>query len=277
MVELNNLNEYNGKNRASISSFTNDQKNAYVDLLEFINTPYDEKDYKRALVGPAGTGKTYLVKALIMNSNISYSLIGLSAPTHKAARVLNESIRIPNVKVNTLQSDLGLKLNFDVEKFDISSPPFDPKGRIKIGDFKLYIVDESSMINRSLLGLLEKIAKSNKTKIIYIGDSSQLPPVGELYSPAFKGVKTFALNQIVRQGEDNPISILLNILRDDIKNKTYNFLNYIYNNPSKFNQDYIKGYQVCTSEEFQRLVYTNFRDEELTKNVDYAKVVAYTI
>ena len=40
MVELNNLNEYNGKNRASISSFTNDQKNAYVDLLEFINTPY---------------------------------------------------------------------------------------------------------------------------------------------------------------------------------------------------------------------------------------------
>ena len=85
MVELNNLNEYNGKNRASIASFTNDQKNAYVDLLEFINTPYDEKDYKRALVGPAGTGKTYLVKALIMNSNISYSLIGLSAPTHKAA------------------------------------------------------------------------------------------------------------------------------------------------------------------------------------------------
>jgi exodeoxyribonuclease-5 len=276
MVNFGNPSEYNRKNRASISSFTDDQKKAYVDLLEFINAEYNPLDYKRALVGPAGTGKTYLVKALIMNSNISYSLIGLSAPTHKAARVLNESIRLPNIKVNTLQSDLGLKLNFDVEKFDISSPPFDPRGRIKIGDFKLYIVDESSMINRSLLGLLEKVAKSNKVKLIYIGDSSQLPPVGELYSPAFKGIKTFSLTEIVRQGDDNPISILLNILRDDIKNKTYNFLNYIYNNPSRFNQDYIKGYQVCNSADFQQLVYTNFRDEELTKNVDYAKVVAFT-
>ena len=45
-------------------------------------------------------------------------MIGLAAPTHKACRVLNESICIPNVKVNTLQSDLGLRVNFDTDKFD---------------------------------------------------------------------------------------------------------------------------------------------------------------
>lgn len=156
-------------NRASTSNFTNDQKIAYDKLIEFINSPFDPKDYKRALTGAAGTGKTYLVKALILNSAMSYSLIGLAAPTHKACRVLGESIHIPGIKANTLQSDLGLRLNFDVEKFDLNNPPFDPKGKIKIGNYRLYIVDEASMINRGLCTFLERTCVSNKCKIIYIG------------------------------------------------------------------------------------------------------------
>lgn len=266
----------NGKDAVSTLDFTKDQNAAYNKLIEFINAPYDSNDYKRALVGPAGTGKTYLVKALIKNSNLSYSTIGLAAPTHKACRVLGESIKIPNVTVNTLQSDLGLRLNFDVEKFDINNPPFDPKGKIKIDGYKLYIVDESSMINRGLMMFLEKICKSHKTKIIYIGDSSQLAPVGEKYSSALKGVKTCKLNQIVRQGDDNPVSHLLNLLRYDVVHKTFSFLEYISKNPSKFNESNTKGYCVCNPVDFERNIITNFSDEELTRNVDYAKVIAYT-
>ena len=101
----------NGKDPASTLGFTDDQSNAYNSLIDFINKPYNENDCKRALTGPAGTGKTYLVKALIKNCNLSYSQIGLAAPTHKACRVLQESIGISNVKTNTLQSDLGLRLN----------------------------------------------------------------------------------------------------------------------------------------------------------------------
>ena len=123
--------------KADISKFTNDQKKAYKELIEFIDAPFDTKDYKRALVGAAGTGKTYLVKALILNSSLSYSLIGLAAPTHKACRVLGESIKISGIKVSTIQSDLGLRLNFDIEKFDPNHPPFDPRGKIKIGNYKL--------------------------------------------------------------------------------------------------------------------------------------------
>ena len=156
-------------NRADTSKFTDDQKSAYKTLIDFIDAPFDAKDYKRALTGAAGTGKTYLVKALILNSSMSYSLIGLSAPTHKACRVLGESISISGVKVNTIQSDLGLRLNFDIEKFDPNNPPFDPKGKIKIGNYKLYIVDEASMINRGLCTFLEKTCVSNKCKIIFIG------------------------------------------------------------------------------------------------------------
>ena len=262
--------------RVSTLGFTKDQSKAYDDLIKFIQDDYNENDYKRALTGAAGTGKTYLVKALIKNCGYSYSTIGLAAPTHKACRVLNESIDIPNVNINTLQSDLGLRLNFDVDKFDINNPPFDPKGRIKIGEYKLYIIDESSMINRSLLMFVEKVCKSNKCKIIYIGDASQLAPVNEKYSAAFKGIKTYALNQIVRQGDDNPISHLLDLLRYDIQHKSFTFLEYIYKNPSKFNEDYTKGYQVCNSKDFETIVYNNFNDEELTRNIDFCKIIAYT-
>lgn len=275
-MNITEISKYNGKDPISTLSFTNDQHNAYKTLIEFIDTPYNPNDYKRALIGAAGTGKTYLVKALIKNCGMSYSTIGLAAPTHKACRVLHESIGLSNVKVNTLQSDLGLRLNFDVDKFDINNPPFDPRGKIKIGEYNLYIVDESSMINRGLLFFLEKICKSNKCKIIYIGDDSQLAPVNELYSGAFKGIKKCILKEIVRQGEDNPISYLLELLRYDIEHKSFTFLEYISRNRSKFNADNTKGYQVCTSDEFSNIVYTNFSDESLTSNIDFAKVIAYT-
>ena len=263
-------------NKVSTSNFTNDQLNAYDELMKFIDSPFDNKDYKRALIGAAGTGKTFLVRALLLNSTLSYSLIGLSAPTHKACRVLGESIHISGIKVNTIQSDLGLRLNFDIDKFDPNNPPFDPKGKIKIGNYKLYIVDEASMINSRLCIFLEKTCVSNKCKIIFIGDDSQLAPVGEKYSSAFRNIKSYSLKQIVRQGEDNPVSYLLDLLRYDINHKTYKFLNYIQRFKEQFNADYTKGYQVCDANTFNQTVYNNFNDEELTRNVDYAKVISYT-
>ena len=266
----------NATNKVSTNNFTNDQLKAYSELMKFIDSPFDSKDYKRALIGAAGTGKTFLVRALLSNSTLSYSLIGLSAPTHKACRVLGESIHISGIKVNTIQSDLGLRLNFDIDKFDPNNPPFDPKGKIKIGNYKLYIVDEASMINSRLCIFLEKTCVSNKCKIIFIGDDSQLAPVGEKYSSAFRNIKSYSLKQIVRQGEDNPVSYLLELLRYDINHKTYKFLNYIQRFKEQFNADYTKGYQVCDANTFNQTVYNNFNDEELTRNVDYAKVISYT-
>ena len=282
------VNLANGKNHVSIVNLTDDQSKAYNALIQFINSPYDENDYKRALIGPAGTGKTFLVRALIQNCNLVYSVIGLAAPTHKACRVLNESICIPNVKVNTLQSDLGLRVNFDTDKFDISNPPFDPRGKIKIDNYQLYIVDEASMIpdtspygkdgrriKGGLLTFLEKVCKSHKTKIIYIGDGSQLPPVNEDFSAAFRNIKLHKLTQIVRQGDDNPVSKLLEMLRYDVEHKTYTFLDYIRKNKIEYNQFQTKGYSVLNSSDFGKEVYKYFNDDRLRTNVDFVKVIAY--
>ena len=266
----------NNSVKSNTANFTNDQKAAYKGIIDFIDSPFDPNDYKRCLVGAAGTGKTYLVKALILNCQMSYSMIGLAAPTHKACRVLGESINIAGIESKTLQSGLGLRLNFDIDKFDPNHPPFDPKGKIKIGDYKLYIVDEASMINRGLCTFLERICKTNKCKLLYIGDANQLAAVGEKYSSAFRGVKTFTLKEIVRQDDDNPVRYLLELLRYDIEHKSYNFLQHIQRFRSKFDADYLKGYQVCTTEEFSDIVKINFSDEQLTHNVDFAKVIAYT-
>ena len=73
---------------------------------------------------------------------------------------------------------------------------------------------------------LEKTCKTNKCKLIFIGDANQLAPVNEKYSSAFKGIRMSKLTQIVRQGDDNPISYLLELLRYDIANKSFKFLEY---------------------------------------------------
>lgn len=273
---ISDITPFTGRNIADVASLTSGQLEAYTELIKWINTPYSQNDRKRALVGPAGTGKTYLVKALIRNCNLTYSEIGIAAPTHKACRVLSDSIQIPNIKASTLQSDLGLRVNFDVDNFDINHPPFDPKGKIKIDKYKLYIIDEASMINKGLCTFLEKVCNTHECKVLYIGDSFQLPPVNENKSYAFVGTKTCELTQIVRQEDDNPVRLLLDILRDDIKHNKNNFLTYISRVRSKYDSNLVKGFECCDYAEFGNKILTNFGDEQITKNVDFVKLIAYT-
>ena len=269
------LTKYTDANKSSsvIASFTKDQLNAYTHLIDFINRGFDENDYRRALIGSAGTGKTYMIKEVINKCNLSNSTIGLAAPTHKAARVLSNST---NIKTSTIASDLGFRLNTDLEDFDINNPPFDPLGEKKIKGYRLYIIDEASMIGRSLKTYIEKECKENGCMIIYMGDSSQLPPVKETISPCLRGIKYYELNQIVRQEEDNPVSELLKILRKDIDNRSWKFLEYINKNRYAFDSTQTKGYYTCGAYEFQSLVIDGFYNEEFTRDVDTCRLITYT-
>ncbi len=157
------------RDRAKKFTFTDDQTKAYNGLIKFINEPYNPNDFKRALIGPGGTGKTFLLKALLQDCNIPFSEIGLSAPSHKACRVLRNSIEGTHCNVNTIQSDFGFKPNYDIEKFDINNVTFASYGRIKIEDYRLYIVDESSMLNRSLVTYIDKMMKKYSIKLILCG------------------------------------------------------------------------------------------------------------
>lgn len=212
------------ENKQSVT-FTDDQSAAIDELISFIAATWSDKDFIRGLCGPGGTGKTFVTKYIIENCKYSHSVIKCTAPTHKACRVLNNAIgNIRNVE--TIQSTFGLRLDLKLEDFDPERPQFNPIAGPKLDNIKLLIVDEASMLPAKLVKYIISTCKKLNIKIIFQGDSFQLPPVGEKQSYAFtQCYKTNYLNEIVRQGNDNPIRDILSILREDIKNKTYRFQN----------------------------------------------------
>lgn len=260
--------------------FTKDQEVAVDGLIDFIAADWSPKHYINALCGAGGVGKTFVTKYVIDNCCYSNSVIYCAAPTHKACRVLSNAIG--GKKVNTIQSLFGFRLDVDIDNFDPNNPAFNPIGKNKmIRDgytlAKLLIIDEASMLNNKLVRYIGDFCRKHEIKVIYIGDSSQLPPVNEARSQAFVvASKTYYLREVVRQGVNNPISKLLDLLRGDIANKnTWNFLEYINKCKSETNE-VGAGFTVCGKKEFVDIVNTCFNDKEYLKNIDLYRIIAYT-
>src|SRR5690606_37511215 len=77
---------------------------------------------------------------------------------------------------------------------------------------------ESSMINADAFDLIISKANMYNTKVLFMGDDYQLPPIGELKSKVFTHVDAISkLTTEVRQGSDNPNSELLALIREDIE------------------------------------------------------------
>lgn len=262
--------------------FTPSQNRAIDKILDFVNSPFDDgKINAYALCGYAGTGKTTITNHIIINSKWSTSMFKCCAPTHKACRVL--SISLKGKKVDTIQSMFGFRPDVDIENFDPENPRFAPIGRIKLVDKKdnivpkCLIIDEASMLNYKLVNYIIKTCRNHKIKILFIGDASQLPPVNESKSYAFDivGNNVSYLTEIVRQDAKSPITELLSILRDDIKNKTFNFFTYITKN-REILDDNDKGFIVCDNMQFSYMIDSCFMDDSYLKDIDKYRIIAYT-
>lgn len=256
--------------------FTKDQENAINGILKFIESEFDVNNYIIGLTGAGGTGKTFITNYFIKNCKYSNSIIKCTSPTHKACRVFSEALN--GKTVDTIQSTFGLRLDLKLEDFDPANPQFNPAATPKLENIKLLLIDEASMLPAKLVTYICNECKKNKIKIIFIGDSYQLAPVNEKESIAFKRCsKVYELKELVRQDINNPVVFLLDIIRNDIKYKTFNFLNYIYKNPniSKYNE-LGEGFTICNSEQFKELIDIHFHNEEYTKNIDMYRMIAYT-
>lgn len=258
-------------------SFTKDQKRAIDNIIDFIAKPFNPASYIVGLKGRGGTGKTFITNYIINNCKYANSTITCTSTTHKACRVFSSALK--GRKVETIQSVLGLRIDLKLEDFDPINPQFNPMGKVKLENTKLLLIDESSMLPAKLVTFINNICKENTIKIIYIGDDSQLPPVNEKISIAFKtcnaGINE--LNEIVRQEKDNPIIGLLDLLRYDIVHKTYRFINYIstHNGENNYNSN-DKGFSICNMNTFYNTINTKFLDEEYQENIDKYRIVAYT-
>lgn len=180
-----------------------EQAVALESILEFIGDP---EQFMFVLSGFAGTGKTFLMQEVVARCAKSHAKFAFTAPTNKAAKVL----RAITGHACTIYSLLGLRIekNGELKKLVGGEPPED------LADLDVIFLDEASMVNQHLFKLLEDIVKYYKVKIIFLGDSAQLPPVGEPVSPVWKLESKAVLTKIMRY--DNQILKFVTAVREVI-------------------------------------------------------------
>jgi hypothetical protein len=235
------------------SHFSKDQKQALIKLEAFVNS----KDMICTLSGPAGSGKTYLLNYFLHKVFRKASCV--SAPTHKAVRIIE---KMTKKSAMTLHSLHGLRPNVDIANFNISNPQFDPLAEPKIGEYKLVVIDECSQINSSIARLNEDRAAIYETKILYVGDELQLPPIKERISPTFTHKNVIRLNTIIRQDIDNPLLPLFTILRNDIRYQRGNFIKALSENYININKKR-EGYVILNTDDFNELLERKFKEDRL--------------
>jgi exodeoxyribonuclease-5 len=222
------------------------------------------------LKGYAGTGKTHVISTFLKIIS-KRALCCVTAPTHKALHVIERQV---GVKGKTLHSLHGLRMNVDLLNFDIENPQFDPLGIQHIQNYKLVVIDEASMINADLFDFTREACIRYKTKVIYVGDPLQLPPVNEMVGKAFTDVREgFNLTEIIRQDKDHDLVELFVMLRDDIINRTNNCITHlIMSRDRKVAEDY----QVLSKVNYNKEIIKYFGDEKYTQNIDYIRQACYT-
>jgi exodeoxyribonuclease-5 len=193
------------------------------------------------LKGYAGTGKTTLISALVkVLPRVKLKSV-LLAPTGRAAKVIsNYSGR----KAFTIHKRI-------YRKKVAASPEMNFVLADNLSENTIFVVDEASMISdqvhdysrQSLLqDLISYVYNGKNCKLMLVGDTAQLPPVGSEKSPALDskilgdnfGLRLFSyeLTDVVRQEKESGILHNATELRELIRK-----------NKNKFPQFNLKGFK----------------------------------
>ncbi len=230
---------------------TEDQDSLFRQIADFITC--DDADIL-VVNGYAGTGKTSAMAAVIgsfddlrpvrrasgetaeeQGKDEYEEICFLMAPTGRAAKVLSLYAGKP---ARTIHKSIYRQKSVGDDGF----------GQFSLApnklSHKLFIVDEVSLIGIDdqqrqssaqfgtgdlLKDLVEYVRAGNDCRLILIGDSAQLPPVGMEASPAlakecmdcFGGVRYASLSQVVRQKKESGILHNATILRGLVEEDPY--------------------------------------------------------
>ncbi len=215
---------------------TGDQSTSLEKLSAYICENSNDRIF--VLTGYAGTGKTSIISSLVRTLDKLRIKSVLMAPTGRAAKVLasysERQAFTVHKKIYRQKSSSDVMSRFLLDR-NLSRNTF-------------FIVDESSMISNtpgdtSLFGsgkllddLIEYVYSGIDCKLILVGDTAQLPPVGSPESPALDraslgqygfGLENAELRQVVRQSESsgvlmNATALRLQIATGDLSHPSLN-------------------------------------------------------
>lgn len=193
---------------------TFEQELAIKSLADFLLSTSNDSIF--VLKGYAGTGKTSLVGALVKTMDKLKQKSILLAPTGRAAKVFSLYAGHPAF---TIHKKIYRQRSFSNEMTNFTLND-------NLNTHTLFIVDEASMIsNEGLSGsmfgggrllddLVRFVYSGTGCRLLLMGDTAQLPPVGEEESPALSvemlqgynlDVREMVLKQVVRQMSDSGI------------------------------------------------------------------------
>ena len=237
---------------------TSEQAAALRAIKSFLR---DDSQDAFILRGSAGTGKTTLIASLVDTLQEMHLSCSLLAPTGRAARILGNKIKLitgrsefdgstihraiytlTQVEVNEgaeTANDPGVRMFFPLKEEESTA--------------YLFVIDESSMVGDKenhgdfvqfgsgrLLKDIVTYARTHRpgrtndhlTKLLFVGDPAQLPPVGETASPALSAeylmqefglsVASFDLQTVMRQAQGSAILDRATELRDALLAERFN-------------------------------------------------------
>ncbi len=209
---------------------TDEQENTLKSFVDFLLLPSEETVF--LMKGYAGTGKTTLTAALVRTlEQLKWKTV-LLAPTGRAAKVFSGYAGHP---AYTIHKKIYRQKSFSNETDNFTANQ-------NLHRNTLFIVDEASMIaNEGLSGghfgtgrllddLVQYVYNGMGCRLMLVGDTAQLPPVGEEESPALSvsvlqgyglEVKECMLTQVVRQIGHSGILLNATALRTSIMDEAY--------------------------------------------------------
>tara|TARA_B100001057_G_scaffold491290_1_gene581217 strand:+ start:2079 stop:3500 length:1422 start_codon:yes stop_codon:yes gene_type:complete len=204
---------------------TDSQAKGFEKIAHFLSEATD--DSLLLIKGYAGTGKTTLIGHLVQQLSTIQKKSVLMAPTGRAAKVLSAYAGKNALTIHK-------KIYFPKAESGGGSVKFTLKENKHTNT--IFIVDESSMIgddrqqsklfeNGSLLhDLVHYVNNGEKCKLIFVGDTAQLPPVNLGLSPALDEqelatqfnatVYSITLEDVVRQQAESGILFNATIIRE---------------------------------------------------------------
>ena len=202
-----------GSNSINDADLTADQREAAEAFRRWLASA--DHGVPFVLSGFAGSGKTFLSMRLLRMVEATGLCWTVVAPTHKAVGVLRQALALeglqPTWYPSTIHRLLRLKLKRQGDRELCESTEQTAMALEHLG---LVLIDEASMVDSSLLSIALQCAHPFRTRLVFVGDPAQLPPVGEADSPVFAMDRANAscLTQVVRH--QGPVLQLASCLRD---------------------------------------------------------------